>query len=164
MNKHFTKVLFVLMLLVSSFSFSAQKRYGNKTVGFIDFPAGYYVFQDPNNVGTALQLQKGQGEGNIITLDYIDIPKEQKITVNQGIENFRKYYISVGVPGELITVNHDIKVAKNKASQLIIPFPNGVFFILNLVEYKNKMYYIAVEGNQIQELYDIVNRSWKPNK
>lgn len=164
MNKYFKQILLLLMLVISSFSFSAEKRFGNSTVGFIDSPKEYSVFKDPNNKGTALQLEKGKGQGNIITLDFIDIPKDITLTTQQGIDNFKNYWLSLGVAPEAMSVNYDAKIAGNKASQLVVQLPENLLFVVNLIEYKNKMYYVAIEGTQAQELYNLVNKSWNPNK
>ena len=141
-------------------------RFGNKTVGFIDFPRGWKMFVDADSGKTTMQITRDGFD--IYTLDIIYLNNKNNNLIDLVDEVAKNQYnglLNAGHSRDNLEMR-SIIINGYKGKQVKVKRISGKSWISNYIGYNGKIYLISVEGSpqNVNEMQKNVERSWNPLK
>ena len=136
------------------------KRFGNPEIGFINYPEGWKEFNDPYIPPTAKEIRKNE-EYSIILNSYSAAEGETAESLrDKEAEAAQSGYRKEDIKTSDITLNGYTA----KKVSMIIPGKSAQSIIYT--EYKEKIVYIIINGTEeeVKEGFELVNKSWNPEK
>ena len=141
-------------------------RFGNKTVGFIDFPKGWKMFVDADSGKTTMQITRDGFD--IYTLDIIYLNNKNNNLIDLVDEVAKNQYnglLNAGHSRDNLEMR-SIIINGYKGKQVKVKRISGKSWISNYIGYNGKIYLISVEGSpqNVNEMQKSIERSWNPLK
>lgn len=143
-------------------------RFGNESLGFIDYPKGddWALFADPDAPIEMFQIARKGGFDIYSMVAYrTNSGKADMNLLKNMLETDYNGYIDMGQPADTMKIK-DITINGYKGMQLRIEKVAGKTFIKNFILNGEKIHIVSVEGlpEHIGEMQRNVLETWNPHK
>lgn len=142
-------------------------RFGNESIGFIDYPKGddWVLFVDPDAPVEMFQIARGGIDIYSLLALRVQKGKADMALVGEIIEGEYNRFLNAGQPAGNME-KREIKINGYKGMQLKVKNLSGKTLIQNLIINGEKIHIISAEGHPeyINEMEKFIFKSWNPEK
>lgn len=143
-------------------------RFGNESVGFIDYPKGeeWVLFVDPDAPVEMFQIaHRASDIYSLLALRSRNGQIADMTLIKELVEGSYNRYLNAGQPASNM-IKKEITINGYKGMQLKIKNISGKTFIQNYIINGQKIHMISAEGSPeyIDEMEKLILKSWNPER